>query len=227
MFGLDPESIVNRVKASGQPPSVPALGESVLRGALGFTLVSLGGFAPWVLAGRWFYRNVGEAGLYAACALVFIGLSGWLLHRLIIGPGAVVRFYKLFSLAFLAYAVLWTAGWMALGGTVGGLVGLLAGTAAMGAILACGFAAWKVSPMIITLLFVTNAAGYFIGEWAYNAIASLPESQSLGTGLDRRTRGILAKAAWGLFYGIGFGAGIGFAFHACQAKVRKVLASQT
>ena len=220
MFGLDPESIFNRVKASNQPARVPTLRESVLRGALGFTLVSLGGFAPWVLAGRWFYRNVGEAGLYTACAIVFIGLSGWLLHGLIIGPGAVVRFYQLFSLAFVTYAVLWTAGWMTLGGVTGGLVGLLAGTAAMGVILACGFAAWNVSPKVIVILFVTNAAGYFIGEWAYNAVSALPG------GWDRRTRGMLARSAWGLFYGIGFGAGIGFAFHACQARVRKRLATQ-
>src|SRR6185436_11302314 len=52
MFDLDPKSILERVKASGQPPRVPTLGESVLRGTIGFTLVSLGGFAPWVFAGR-------------------------------------------------------------------------------------------------------------------------------------------------------------------------------
>src|SRR5207247_7897663 len=104
MFGLDPQSIAGCAKASGQSPRVPTLGESVLRGTIGFTLVSLGGFAPWVLAGRWFYRNIGEVGLYATCALVFIGLSGLLLHRLIIGPGSRVRFYKIFSLAFVAYA---------------------------------------------------------------------------------------------------------------------------
>lgn len=226
MFGLDPQSIVNRVKASGQPPRVPTLRESLLRGAIGFTLVSLGGFAPWVLAGRWFYRNVGEAGLYAACAMVFIGLSGWLLHRLIIGPGSVIRFYQLFSLAFMVYAVSWTASWMALGGVTGGLVGLLAGTAAMGAIFACGFAAWNVSSVVIAVLFVTNTAGYFIGQWAYNAIGSLPDDQLLGITLDRRTRAMLARTAWGLFYGAGFGAGIGFAFHACQTRVRKLLTDQ-
>ena len=100
LFQLDPQSIAQRVQAGGQLPRVPTLGESVLRGMIGFTLVSLGGFAPWVLAGRWFYRNLGEVGLYATCAIVFIGLSGLLLHRLIVGPGSLVRFYKIFSLAF-------------------------------------------------------------------------------------------------------------------------------
>src|SRR5206468_4269021 len=170
MFGLDPQSIVERVKTSGQPPRVPTLGQSVLRGMIGFTLVSLGGFAPWVLAGRWFYRNAGEAGLYAVCAVVFIGLSGLLLHRLIIGPGSLIRFYKIFSLAFVAYAIAWTIGWMALGGNAGSIAGLLAGTAAMGAILAQGFAARGAALKLVAVLFVANAAGYFVDGWAHNAM---------------------------------------------------------
>ena len=226
MFGLDPQSIVERVKASVQPPRAPSLGESVLRGTIGFTLVSLGGFAPWVLAGRWFYRNAGEAGLYAVCAVVFIGLSGLLLHRLIIGPGSLVRFYKIFSLAFVAYATAWTIGWMALGGNTGSIAGLLAGTAAMGAILAHGFAARGVALKIAAVLFVANAAGYFIGGWAHNAILTLKEGNAVGIVLEKSTRAMLSKAAWGLFYGLGFGAGIGCAFHTCQTTARKLIADQ-
>ena len=100
MFGLDPQNIVARTKTSSQPVHLPTPGESVVRGMIGFTLVSLGGFAPWVLAGRWFYRNVGELGLYVVCAIVFIGLSGILLHRLIIGPGSLRRFYQIFGLPY-------------------------------------------------------------------------------------------------------------------------------
>lgn len=223
MFGLEPQNIADRVKTSGQPLRVPTLGESVLRGMMGFTLVSLGGFAPWVLAGRWFYRNTGEAGLYAACAFVFIGLSGLLLHRLIIGPGSLARFYKIFSLAFVAYAVAWTIGWMTLRGVTGSIVGALAGMAAMGGILAHGFKARETALKIIAALFVANAAGYFIGEWAHNAVLALKEENALGIVLERSTRATLSKAAWGLFYGLGFGAGIGFAFHACQTKARKLI----
>ena len=223
MFGLDPQSIVDRVKASGQQPRVPTLRESVLRGMIGFTLVSLGGFAPWVLAGRWFNRNVGEAGLYAVCAVVFIGLSGLLLHRLIIGPGSLVRFYKVFSLAFALYAVAWTIGWMAFRGFAGSTAGLLAGTTVMGVILACGFKAGGATARIILVLFVANAAGYFIGEWAYNFIPTLKEGNALGIVLERPTRAMLSKAAWGFSYGLGFGAGIGFAFHACQENARRLI----
>jgi len=223
MFGLDPQSIFERVRMSGQPPCVPTLGESVLRGMMGFTLVSLGGFAPWVLAGRWFYRNVGEVGLYATCALAFIGLSGLLLHRLILGPGSLSRFYKIFSLAFVAYAVAWTIGWMTLRGVLGGIVGSLAGMAVMGTILARGFTARGATLKIIGALFVANAAGYFVGESVHNAVLALKEGNALGLMLERSTRATLSKAAWGLFYGLGFGAGIGFALYVCQAEARRLV----
>jgi|ERR1051325_1325772 hypothetical protein len=224
MFGLDPQNIAGRVKAFGQPLRTPTLGESLLRGTIGFTLVSLGGFSPWVFGGRWFHRTMGEAGMYAACAFIFVGLSGLLLHRLIIGPGSLVRFYRIFGLAFVAYAVAWTIGWMTLRGSVGSIVGLLAGTAAMGAILARGFAAPGVALKVIAVLFFANAAGYFAGQWAHDWVLALKEGNALGIVLEKSTRAMLSGVAWGFFYGLGFGAGIGFAFHTCQAQARKLIA---
>ena len=188
---------------------------------VGFTLVSLGGFAPWVLGGRWLYRNAGEVGLYAVCAVVFIGLSGLLLHRLIIGPGSLGRFYKVFSFAFLAYAVAWTISWMVWRGFAGSLAGLLAGTLAMGAIFTWGFKAAGAALKMIAVLFLANAAGYFLGEWAYKFISTLKEGNATGLVLAGAPRAVLSKAAWGLFFGLGFGAGIGFAFHACQSEARR------
>lgn len=212
MFGLDPQSIANRARAASQPVRLPTLGESVLRGMIGFTLVSLAGFAPWVVAGRWFYRNTGEAGLYVACTVAFIGFSGLLLHRLIIGPGSLIRFYKLFSLAFVAYAITWTTGWMTLRGVTGGIVGSLAGMVVMGWILTLGFAARSSFMKIIAVLFVANLAGYFIGEWVHNVVS---------------THAALSKAAWGLFYGLGFGAGIGLTFFICQTEARRQIKAGT
>lgn len=227
MFSLDPQSLIDRAKASGQPVHLPTLGNSVTRGMIGFTLVSLGGFAPWVLAGRWFYRNVGEIGLYGACAIVFIGLSGVLLHRLIIGPGSLPRFYQIFSLAFVGYATAWTVGWMSFGGLTGSIVGALAGIAVMGGILALGFRAPRSMFKIFLVLLAANAAGYFIGEWAYNLASALREGNASGIVLSSTTRSLLSKSLWGLFYGLGFGAGIGATFYFCQAEARQRLQSES
>ena len=81
-------------------------------------------------------------------------------------------FYKLFSLAFLAYAVAWTVAWMTLarttGGPMAGIIGALMGIVAMGGLLVWGFKTPETLVKIVAALFATNLAGYFIGEWAYS-----------------------------------------------------------
>ena len=116
-FQLDPPSIAKRARAAASP--VPSLGASLMRGMIGFTIVSVAGFVPWAVFGQWFHQRVGEAGMYVVCAVVFLVLTSPLLHRLIIGPGSVSRFYKVFGLSFTAYSVAWIAGWMALRGHLG------------------------------------------------------------------------------------------------------------
>lgn len=218
-FQLDPENVARRVEAAGNAPGVPALAASVWRGALGFTLVSVLGFAPWAFGGGWFYRRLGEAGLYAVCALVFIAAAGPLMHRLIIGPGALSRFYKLFGASFAAYAVAWTAAWMLLGGHLGSLVGLFAGTALMGWMLARAFDARGETVKVIAALFLLNAAGYFAGGELYAWLGGME-----GLPLADGTRIVIARSSWAVAYGIGFGAGLGVAFHQCQAATRARLA---
>ncbi len=180
--------------------------------------MSIAGFAPWAIGGRWFYKHAGEAGLYAICALVFIGAAGLLMHRLIIGPGSLSRFYKLFSLAFAVYSVAWIAGWMTIRGHPGSVVGLLAGTVLMGLMLTRAFGAREQTLKVIAALFLLNSAGYFIGGWVETWAGSLK-----GTALSRFTQMIIAKSLWGVCYGIGLGAGLGLAFYFCQAKTRELL----
>jgi len=208
LFQLDPQSIVARVRSSGVPARPPTLSESVMRGIIGFTLVSVAGFSPWAIFDRWFHA-AGEAGLYVACTAVFILLSGPCLHRLIIGPGSLSRFYKLFSVAFVAYAVAWVAFWMWLRADAGIIAGLFAGTAAMGAILAFAFDAHRATWKIILALFVLNALGYHAGGWIEGKLA-----------IQHRLAGMLL---WGVCYGIGFGAGLGVAFYFCQEGARAAL----
>ncbi|MGV3660037.1 MAG: hypothetical protein ACO1TE_07625 [Prosthecobacter sp.] len=207
-FQLDPESIATRARAASSP--VPSLGSSLGRGMVGFTLVSVAGFVPWAVFGRWFRQHGGEAGMYAACAAVFILLTGPLLHRLIIGPGSMSRFYKLFGLSFTLYSVAWIVSWMKLGGHTGGIVGLLSGTAIMGVMMAAAFDAWGSVIKAIAALFVLNSAGYFIGGVVEAALI--------------KQHALAAKLLWGVFYGLGLGAGLGLAYHFCQERARALLA---
>jgi hypothetical protein len=223
MLGLGPEQIADRVNALGRSPHVPSLAQSVVRGTLGFTIVSVAGFAPWALGGRALHAAVGEVGMYAVCAFVFVALSGLLLHRLIIGPGSLVRFYVLFTAAFLAYAACWTLAWMTLRGNLGSVTGLLFGTAAMAWMIVYAFDARRDFVKVAAVLFVLNTVGYFAGGWVEAALVRLRTIHILGMTLNRRSTLTLAMLAWGVCYGIGFGAGLGLAFYVCQAKARTLL----
>ncbi|WP_397381190.1 hypothetical protein [Prosthecobacter sp.] len=207
-FQLDPPSIAKRARAAGSP--VPTLWASLKRGMIGFTVVSVAGFVPWAVFGQWFHKQGGEAGMYAACAVVFLVLTAPLLHRLIIGPGSMSRFYKVFCPAFAAYSVAWIAGWMMLRGHLGSIAGLISGTVVMACMLVAAFDALRVVVKVFFALFVLNAIGYFVGGVSEAAfIKEYP---------------LYAKLSWGVFYGIGLGAGLGLAFHICQGRARKLLA---
>src|SRR5579862_261074 len=138
---LDPGHLAERLQAAPAAAAPPSLMASLLRGGLGFTLVAIAGFAPWALAGGWLARVIGELGMYLACAGVFVALSGPVLFRLVIGPGALARFAILFLVAYLAYAASWIAAWMELHGNPGSLTGLAAGCILMGWILCRAFTA--------------------------------------------------------------------------------------
>lgn len=235
-FQLDPQSIASRAREAGA--DAPSFGTSLLRGTLGFTLVSLAGFAPWALFGGLFKNFGGEIGMYIACAVAFVGLSGLLLHKLIIGPGSLSRFYKLFGIGFTLYSVAWIASWISLsrvGSSFAGIisfyhlasiVGLFTGTLIMGVIFARAFEACPLTAAKTVLaLFSLNAVGYFVGGITEHDIAALKEMNLLGVHLDKRQTFTVAMMSWGVFYGLGLGAGLALAFYFCQAKARALLKS--
>jgi hypothetical protein len=191
------------------------LSGALLRGGIGFAIVSVAGFAVWALGGKWFYAHVGEAGLYASCTIVFLGLSGVLLHPLIVGERKLLCFYKIFVPAFLLYAVAWCACWFALRFGAGEWLGSLTGAAAFAFVLAIAFKNFRALIAVALVLFVLHSAGYFAGDAAYK-LANAQAVQWLG--VSKSTAGLIAKLLWGVCYGAGFGAGIGYGFFAMQRR---------
>ena len=188
---------------------------SIARGSIGFGIVGLAAFSIWAFAGKWFQTRVGEAGLYAACALVFIGLSGLLLHPLLRGPGALRRFHLAFIPAFLAYAIVWCAAWFLLRFGKGEWLGSLLGATAFVAVVSWRLRNFRGFLLTTLIVFGLNALGYFLGGQALHWLLSPAGSDILG-GFSKPGLMVVAKLAWGLLYGLGFGAGIGYAFHAVQ-----------
>jgi hypothetical protein len=188
----------------------------------GSAVVSVAALAPWALCGDWLVRRFGEGGMFGICAVVFLLLSGPLLHRLIVGPDSLLIFYKLFSLAFAVFAVAWLIGWVCLGDEIGTGVGLLAGTIVVAWMLGQAFdvsgAIWKVAP----LFFLFIALGYFGGGWVVNRLNVHGDF-----GQPPGLRGTVARLLWGACFGAGFGAGLGLAFYLCQAGVREFLRAET
>ncbi len=205
LLQLDPQNLARRIRDEGDGTRLPTLGQSMLRGMLGFTALSVAGFAPWPIFERWF-RSMREMQLYIACTLIFIGLSGPLLHRLILGRGSLARFYGVFTVAFLGYAATWVALWVWLRGDAGEFAALAGGVAVMALVLVWAFDAWGSFLLVLAALFACNAAGYYAGRWC--------EGQF---GFHHR---YVAIALWALCYGLGFGAGLGAAFHLCQRRAQ-------
>lgn len=185
----------------------------VLRGATGFAAISVLAFSLWAFAGRWFYQNVGEVGLYVAITIVYLGVTGILLHPLVRGGNRLLRFYKAFIPAFIIYAIIWSVCWFVLKSGKGEWLGSLLG---------CAVFAWVLRKMlgsnspifkVVLFMFVTHSLGYFLGGVVYMNKADMPEflKNALGNQL-----GLFGMLFWGLLYGLGFGAGIGYAFNRFQ-----------
>lgn len=187
----------------------------MLRGSLGFAVVSLGGFAVWAFGGRWFEARLGEAGMYAVSAVVFLGLSGLFLHPLVQGPNSVWRFYKAFTPAFFAYAIVWSVAWFTLKFGLGEWLGSLLGTVVFAALLGWSLGSHRSFFAVCLVLFVTHSAGYFLGGELYYW-SKKPAAAEMFSGLSKSQIAICGRMAWGLLYGLGFGAGLGYAFFKFQ-----------
>jgi hypothetical protein len=190
----------------------------MLAGSIGFAVVSLAGYSVWAFGGKWLHAHMGDAGLYIACLFVFLGSSGLLLRPLVHGSRSLVRTYGIFIPAFFAYATVWCSAWFALGFGAGEWAASLAGSVAFVAVTARGFGNFRGFVKVCIVLFIFHSAGYFVGgELMWWMIK--PATAAALSGLTKTQIGVIAKLGWGLLYGLGFGAGIGYAFYTFQRQV--------
>lgn len=170
---------------------------SMLWGGISFCFVSLLAYSIWAL------RLVGGTGpMYAAITIVYLGLSGVALSRLVRAPRAVLRFSIFFALAFLVYAVVWCLFWFGLHGKhFADLWGSIVGLAVMTWLFRRVFGNRDDFLPIFAVLFLCHTIGYYLGG-VFHAMAS----------------GSAGALLWGGFHGLGFGAGLGYVLWMCQRR---------
>jgi hypothetical protein len=179
---------------------------ALLRGSLGFGVVSVAAYAVWAFGGPWFKTHGGDAAMYAVMATVFVSLTGVALHPLVQGPRRLVRFYVVFAPAFLAYTAAWCAIYFKLGRGLGEWLASGGGTAAFAVVACLLLGNRRAIPKAAIALFIGHSLGYFLGGPVhYNLKGDLAT---------------LGRLLWGLLYGLGFGAGIAYCFLTAQAAAK-------
>jgi hypothetical protein len=180
------------------------LSRAVLRGGIGFCLVSLVVFATVAFGERWMYARLGLMGAYIAWTLAFILLGGAVLGSLVAeSRWRLPKFYLLWGLAFFGYAAGWVFAYFTLRGAAGEWVGSLVGSLLITVIFALGFSAARSIPKLFLILFIGNSAGYF-----------------LGSAINDYVGGRLGMLLGGTIYGLLLGTGLSFLLHQMQSSSR-------
>ncbi len=180
---------------------LPSLSRAVVIGGVGFGIASLCVFATVAFGERWMYTQLGVLGAYHVWTVLFILLGGAVLGSLVVGRWRLPKFYLLYGIAFLAYAVGWVGAYFTLKGTTGEWVGSVAGSVLMALVFAAGFGAMRSVVKLSVILFIANSLGYFAGS-----------------ALNDYVGGKGGMLLWGISYGLCLGAGIGAVLRVGQQK---------
>jgi len=205
-LGFYPETVAAGVRATAAPPRLLTLGQSLGFGAGGFCLIIVIVMTIAALTDTLLKKYLGDKAGYVVNALLFILMAGGVFRRLVIAPAPVFRAYLLFAAAFFLYDAAWTATYRPFRNMLGEWLGSLAGGTGLGLILATVFDAPKQAVKAILILCIGSMAGYFGGKFLHQYIP-----------------GIAGAMVWGAVYGLGMGAGLGYALYACQEPARQRL----
>lgn len=178
-----------------------------LIGAIAFGLASLAVFATVAFGETWMYRTLGLTGAYLTWTVLFILLGGGALSLLVKESLRPLKFYILFSTAFLFYAIGWVAAYFILHDGIGEWVASLVGSVLMALTFATGFGLLRLTLKFSALLFIANSAGYFLGAF-------------LNSSVKGKTGMLLWGAAYGFFLGAGLGALLYLAQHPRQLAIK-------
>jgi hypothetical protein len=205
-LGFYPETVAARVRAGAAPPRQLTLGQSLGFGAGGLCLCIVIVMAIAALANNFLKKYLGDKGQYALNALLFILMAGAIFRRLVIAPVPAFRVYVLFTAAFFLYDAAWTTAYRPFRNVLGEWLGSLAGGIGLGLVFATVFDAPKQAVRVIVVLCIASPAGYFAGKFLHQYIPGIP-----------------GALVWGATYGLGLGAGLGYALYACQEPARQRL----
>lgn len=169
----------------------------MLKGGVSFAILSTIAYGIWA-----FQLLPYGPGMYAAIAVVYLGLGGLALGGLVAGRGAIPRVTALFALSFFAYALIWCAFWFGLRGKHhADLWGAAVGLAAMSALVRRAFGATEGALEAWAVLFACHTVGYTLGDELHAAF-----------------RGVSGRLLWGTAHGAGFGAGLGYLLATAQRR---------
>jgi len=208
MLGLDPDSIVNRIRAEGRSFVLPTLRQTVLVGTLGFMIVGVAAFSLWAFGGKSLGRALGPVGFYSLIALVLFGGGALVLKPIIIGRN-LGRFAGAFALGFALLSAAWIVGdQLRLPNRIGEFGGVLIGSVLLAATLVVAYGAWPELARCCVLLTLAHNGGYLAADLMFSLEA---------------LKNQIGMLLWGLIYGAGLGLGVSMALYYCQQEIRERL----